>query len=316
MSRKLIFGILFAVMIAILLAGCGPINQRLLDGTAVAGGQAIDTSLIEAQDDAGGGEDGPAQPTMDTNALATQIQAQLDTAQPTATKTSAPTDTIMPTPAIPTNTPAPTLTPTKSEDEVKLTALANTLIALASGTPAGTPAGTSTTDPAGTLSETPSGDATATSDGPTPTPGSAGVPCLAMRFVAHVTYPLYSIVQPNTNFYKTWYVQNVGSCTWNGEFAIVHYDGLQMNGPTPQRLGANVAVPPGDFVNITVSLWTGPQTGDFSSYWMMSNDKGTLFGGGPGRNEPLAVIVRVPGNSPPVFTQPAVTAPPFYTPTP
>ncbi|MFN2146268.1 MAG: NBR1-Ig-like domain-containing protein [Anaerolineales bacterium] len=306
MSRKLIFGILFAVMIAILLAGCGPINQRLLDGTAVAGGQSVGTNLTEPQ----GGEVTPVEPTVDTNALATQIQADLETAQPTATRTSAPTDTVMPTPQIPTDTPAPTLTPTKSEDELKLTALAETLIALASGTP--------TVEPAETQSETPAGDATATAtpDGPTSTPGPTQVPCLAMRFVAHVTYPPYTLVQPNTNFYKTWYVQNVGSCTWNGEYAIVHYDGLQMNGPTPQRLGANVAVPPGDFVNITISLWTGPQTGEFSSYWMMSDDNGNLFGGGPNNNEPLVVIVRVPGDSPPVFTQPAVTAPPFYTPTP
>lgn len=298
MSRKMSFVILFAVLVAALLAGCGPINQRLLDGTAVASGQSLDSPLSEPLD-----LDLVVTMEITVDISATETQAALD-AIPTETEVVTPTDTIMPTPEIPTDTPDATFTPTLSDDQAKLTALAETLLALESGTP--------TTEPTIELDET----ATETPEGPTATPGPTEVPCLAMRFINHVTYPLYATVQPNTLFYKSWYVQNVGSCTWNGEFAIVHYDGLQMNGPTPTYLGANVAVPPGDFVTITIPLWTGPQTGDFSSYWLMSDDNGVLFGGGPEHNQPLVVIVHVPGDSPPEFTQPASTAPPFYTPTP
>ncbi|MBN2046059.1 MAG: hypothetical protein JW757_13635 [Anaerolineales bacterium] len=302
MSRKLLFVILLAVLIAVLTAGCGPINQRLIDGTAVAGGQAIDSPLVGPQDGAGGGDG--ADPTVDTDALATQIQAQLDqAAQPTTTQIMIPTDTVMPTPGIPTDALGPTQTPTLSDDEIKLTALAETLIALETGIP--------TLEPTATPEE-----GTATPEGPTTTPGPTQVPCLAMQFVADVTYPPYSIVQPNTTFFKTWYVRNVGACTWNGDFAIVHYDGFQLGGITPLRLGGNVAVPPGDYVSITIQLWTGPQTGEFTSLWMMSDDKGNLFGGGPARNEPLVVLITIPGQSPPEFTLPASTAPPFYTPTP
>ena len=303
MSRKITFGIFFAVMIVVLLAGCGPIEQRLLDGTAVAAGYEVGSIVGEAQDGTGGGDEVAAEPTIDTDALATQIQGQLDEAQPTATEIVIPTETIVPSPEIPTETMGPTLTATLTEYEAKITALAETLIVLETGTP--------TTEVTATV-EVP----TATPGGPTETPAPTEIPCLAMRFIADVTYPPYSIVQPNSAFYKTWYVQNVGACTWNGDFAIMHYDGLQMGGTTPLRLGAGVAVPPGDYVNITIKLWTGRQSGDFASYWMMTDENGTQFGGGAGFNEPLLVLVRVPGQSPPEFTQPASTAPPFYTPTP
>jgi hypothetical protein len=291
-------------MLTALLAGCGPLEQRLLDGTAVAAGYDLDSAPANGEDGTGGGDD-DSDELDELDLLATQIQQQLDeaAAQATATEIILPTDTVVPTPVVPTNTPAATFTPTLSPNDVVKTSLAKTLAILETGTP--------TTEPTVTVAVP-----TASPGGPTATPGPTQVPCLAMRFIADVTYPPYSIVQPNTTFYKTWYVQNVGSCTWNGNYAIVHYDGFQLGGTTPLRLGSGVSVPPGKYVNITIQLWTGPQSGEFASLWMMTDENGTQFGGGPARNEPLVVRITVPGISPPEFTQPASTAPPFYTPTP
>ncbi len=292
--------ILYAVL---LLAGCGPINQRLLDGTAIASGQQIDSPLsggISPLDGSGGG-DQEAEPTIDQDALRTQVQAQLD-AVATSTPMAVPTDTVMPTPKMPTTAVEADESPTLSEEQIKFTALAETLSALGTGTL------TATVGP----TETP----TATLEGPTQTPAPTEVPCLAFRLIAHVTYPPNTTVLPNTTFFKSWYVQNVGTCTWNNNYSLVFYDGFQLAGTTPLKLGAGTVVPPGKSVTLTIQLWTSPQSGTFTSLWMMADENGTLFGGGDTQNVPLEVRVVVPGQSPPEFTVPASTAPPFYTNTP
>ncbi len=286
--------ILMAFLVSAVLTGCGPFEQRLADGTAVAAGQQVDSPWFGGSEDGTGGNPGVIPSEDELNALATNIQAALDEA--VQTPTLPPTNTIPP-PEIPTTEPA---TPTLSTAELNLTALAQTLAVIESGTPTPTPEPTETV--------------TATPVPGTPTPTE--VPCLAFRFVAHVSYPPGTYVAASTLFYKSWQVQNVGTCTWNGAFALVHYDGFQLGGQTPLPLGADVAVAPGKYVTLTLPLWTPPQAGTYTSRWMMSDDSGTLFGGGAGQTEPLLVQVVVPGPSQPEFTSPASTAPPFYTNTP
>ena len=298
MRRNLFIRLSIGLLVIVLLAGCGPLEQRLQDGTAVAGGQQVGTQisldtdgLLFRTEEVGDGEGGGDE-ISDTDALATQIQGTLN-----ALATNTPTNTIVPTPNIPTATIASLTT-----EEVRLTSLAETLLALETGT--------------ATPSATPTATVTNTPGGPTNTPSPTEVPCLAARFVADVTYPPDSIVQPSTSFFKSWQVQNVGSCTWNGDFALVWYDGFQLNGTTPLRFGSGVAVRPGGYVTLTIQLWTPPQSGTYTSLWMLSDDDGTVFGTGLEQNVPLLVRVIVPGISPPEFTAPASTPPPFYTNTP
>ena len=309
MSRKRLNLILIGAVLLLLLAGCGPLEQRLADGTSVAAGLQIGTPLsadvdgllvrtIVVDDGSGGGPDETVVLT-DLDLLATRIQAELDAV---AQDTPQPSNTVVPSPALPTATEGPQFTATLSEDDIKLTSLAETLAVLGTGT------STPTEGPTATL--------TPTHDGPTFTPAPTEVPCLAMRFVAHVTYPPDSIVQPSFSFFKSWQVQNVGTCTWNGDYSLVWYDGFQLNGTTPLRFGGNVAVPPGDYVTLTIQLWTPPQSGTYTSLWMLSDNNGNVFGGGSEQNVPLLVRVVVPGTSPPEFTQPVSTPPPFYTNTP
>jgi hypothetical protein len=96
--------------------------------------------------------------------------------------------------------------------------------------------------------------------------------------ITHVTYPPNTTVLPNTAFYKSWYVQNVGTCTWTANYCLVFYDGFQLAGITPLKLGAGTSVQPGQSVTLSMQLWTSPQSGTFTSLWMMADENGTLFG--------------------------------------
>lgn len=283
--------------LVLLLAACGPLEKRLALGTQVA-------AETVSPDGAGGGEDSGA---IDADALATSIQASLDALVtdipvPSATQTA-------PVRPSPTATITPQLdqavSPTATQQSAQFTALAQTLSAIETGT--ATP--TNTEAPAAT--ETPEASSTPDASA-SPTP----VPCLAFRFVAHVTYAPGAVVDPSTTFYKSWQVQNTGTCTWNGEYALVYDSGFQLGGASPLPLGSGVSVAPGQYVTLTIQLWSNPQPGTYSGTWLLMDDNGNKFGGGANQDVPLEVRIVVPGEDIPEFTSPASTAPPFYTSTP
>jgi len=188
----------------------------------------------------------------------------------------------------------------------QLTALDQTLTSMAT-----TPGAEGTEAPQGAGEsgggETAAGTPTVTS---TPEPIPTNV-CNSFRFVAHVTYPNGSEVQPETYFYKSWQVQNTGNCTWNSNYALVYYDGFQLGGPSPLVFGGTVSVSPQQYVTLTIPLYTPPQPGTYYSAWLLRDANGNLFGGGENGTEPLVVSVVVPGSSEPVYTDPITTAPPF-----
>jgi hypothetical protein len=287
------FGVI--LVLVLILSGCGPIEQRLQAGTQAAAENGSGGGDFVPQDGSGGGVGDQA--TVDVNALATSIQASLESLAeltPSATKTVVPE--------------RPTMTQEASVDEedatatvpdAQFTALAETLAAIETGTL--TP--TNTTAPTVTMTQAAS---------PEPTE----VPCLGFRFVAHVTYPPGSVVNASTSFYKSWQVQNTGTCTWNGEYALVYDSGFQLGGQSPLPLGSGVAVAPGQYVTLTIRLWSNPQPGTYTGEWLLQDDDGNAFGGGPELDEALIVHIVVPGEMTPEFTSPASTAPPFYTSTP
>ncbi|NIW49417.1 MAG: hypothetical protein GWN30_33020 [Gammaproteobacteria bacterium] len=294
------------ILIAILLVGCGPIEQRLADGTAVAAGQQGGQPFAEqplGDGSGGGGAVSSAQQTAD--AWEKTLQASLDallSLTPEATLTPSPPAqdvTVTDIPIEDEEDSTPTI------DSAKLTALAQTLteVAVLSATPTLTPSPTAT-------------NTVAPTDTAQVTPSPTEVPCLAFRFVAHVTYPPGTEVDPSTSFYKSWQVQNVGTCTWTGNYALVYDSGFQLGGTSPLRLGSGVSIAPNQYVTLTIQLWTPPQSGTYTSTWLLQDPDGNTFGGGANQDEPLLVRVVVPGDSPPEFTNPVSTSPPFYTSTP
>lgn len=316
---KLILVVFSIVMLFSLLAGCGAVEQRLADGTAAAAGRSAGSPFSQG-DDSGGGDDaaedaptttmgaaedgsGGGEPTntLDPIILGTSIQQTVDainslTPEPSATNTL---EAVEPDDATPTVSGA------------QFTALAQTLTAVANATE--TLEATET--PEGEATDTPEG-AGETQETAEQTPESTAVPCNAFRFVAHVSYPPYSSVNASTSFYKSWQIQNVGSCTWSGDYALVYHSGYQLGGTSPLVLGSGVVVYPGQYVTVTIQLFTPPQPGTYDSQWWMQDASGNTFGGGANFTQPLSAIVVVPGEPDPVFTSPASTAPPFYTVTP
>ncbi|MEN8240340.1 MAG: NBR1-Ig-like domain-containing protein [Chloroflexota bacterium] len=296
--------LLLAAVILLLATGCGPLQQRLADGTAAALGYEVDTMFAQATLDAvgdGADDSKSLSPEEMATALAETLAAytsQTPQSSPTFTWTPLPTESPTAT-ASPTPTQDPNVTPTVPG--YQFTALAQTLTAMVTtpGAEDATPAGEQGTGGGDQAEET-----------PTPIPVEPNA-CNSFRFVAHVTYPLGSIVEPETYFYKSWQVQNTGNCTWNSNYALVHYDGYQMGGASPQVFGGTVAVSTQQYVTLTIHFYTPPQPGTYNSYWFLRDSSGNLFGGGENGDEPLLLQVVVPGQSAPIYTDPISTAPPF-----
>ena len=94
-------------------------------------------------------------------------------------------------------------------------------------------------------------------------------------FVADVTIPDDTAIQPNTGFIKTWRVRNTGTLAWTDKFT------LNMVGGTlkPSQTKINVpAIAPGSEVNLSVSFKAPNQPGKYTSDWKMKDEKGGLFG--------------------------------------
>ncbi len=105
---------------------------------------------------------------------------------------------------------------------------------------------------------------------------TSGTLCDNAAYVADVTYPDGTYVAPDTDFTKTWKIQNTGTCTWTETYRIKFVSGAQMDGETTE-IGQEVK--PGETVKVSVDLTSPSTAGPYTGYWQMANDSGTLFGG-------------------------------------
>lgn len=150
---------------------------------------------------------------------------------------------------------------------------------------------TSTATPTSANTESPA--ATETQKTKKPKATATPLPCNAMRFVADVTVPDGTVMEPGQMFYKRWRVQNVGSCTWRPDYKIQYYGGLQMGAPYTNNLGGYVD--PGMYINLWLKMYAPPQGGSFRSEWIMLDSSGTSFGIGEFYDEPFYVEIIVIG---------------------
>ncbi len=142
-----------------------------------------------------------------------------------------------------------------------------------------------------TLAETLEPTQTPTPDGwePSPTPGE----CLDARFVADISIPDGSVVTPGGIFYKTWRIQNVGTCIWRPDFKIVYDGGFQLNAQTPLSIGINVY--PDQYVNLTLYLVAPIQNGFYRGDFKLMDLDGNIFGLGEDSETPFYVEISVVG---------------------
>jgi hypothetical protein len=76
-------------------------------------------------------------------------------------------------------------------------------------------------------------------------------------------------------FLKTWKIQNLGSCLWQGNYGIIYSYGERMKGQ-PQPLTGSVA--PGEETEVSVQFTAPKEAGEYLSAWQMVNSNGITFG--------------------------------------
>ena len=107
------------------------------------------------------------------------------------------------------------------------------------------------------------------------TPAPPQIPCDSMTYVADLTVPDGTYMNPGQNFTKTWRIKNTGSCTWNSSYKFVFVQGNSMGGQ-PQSIQGTVA--PNQNYDMSVSMQAPTTPGTYAGWWQMMNAQGTPFG--------------------------------------
>ncbi len=110
---------------------------------------------------------------------------------------------------------------------------------------------------------------------PTLPPPTATQACDLAQFIADVTIPDDTMLDPGETFTKTWRLKNVGTCSWTPSYAVVFSSGVQMSGPSAQALSGNVN--PGQTVDLSVNLTAPSEPGTYTGYWKLRNASGVTF---------------------------------------
>ena len=156
-----------------------------------------------------------------------------------------------------------------------------------------TPAPTETPENTATPRPTPTTEPTVTPL-PTSTPPNTPTPpapCDAVDFVADVTIPDNTVMQPGVGFVKTWKMKNVGACTWTKGYSVVYVTGHSMGTTLKFPLLSSVA--PGQTADISIELIAPTQTGNWIGWWKLQNPNGTQFGTGDAHDKAFWVRIIV-----------------------
>lgn len=122
-------------------------------------------------------------------------------------------------------------------------------------------------------------------------PAEAAGLCNAASFVADVTIPDGTYINPGSPFTKTWRLKNIGTCSWSNKYSLVFVSGQRMDGLSPIFLTRFVG--PNQTVDVSVDLTAPTSGGTFRGYWELQNASGTKFGVGAAGGNPFWVEIRV-----------------------
>lgn len=110
-------------------------------------------------------------------------------------------------------------------------------------------------------------------------------------FVADVSIPDNTQLEPKTEFTKTWRIKNTGSTTWNANYKLVYLDGVSITQIETvlkvTEVKLTTEVKPGSEVEISVPMVSPSKNGTYKIWWKMLNPQGYFFG------EPLYVQIIV-----------------------
>jgi hypothetical protein len=109
--------------------------------------------------------------------------------------------------------------------------------------------------------------------------------------VKHLSFSDNSSINSNSHFNKVWRIQNTGTCTWTRAYAFVFSSGDQLSAPAETPLAH--AVPPGETIDIQVSMKTPEVENAYTGNWMLRDPNGVLFGTGETADQPIAINILV-----------------------
>jgi hypothetical protein len=98
------------------------------------------------------------------------------------------------------------------------------------------------------------------------------------------------LLKPGEYFWKTWTLQNTGTCTWTSAYKLIYWSGDLLGGLTSYPLPVEVA--PNEQKDITIYLQAPATDGTFTGYWRLQTPWESNFGVGPS-DEPFYVAVAV-----------------------
>lgn len=107
-------------------------------------------------------------------------------------------------------------------------------------------------------------------------PTGEGGCSLKAAYVADVTIPDDTVIQPDAEFVKTWRLRNSGTCTWEEGTELVFVSENPMGSPP------SVSVPsttPNGVIDVSVDMVAPATPGTYRSNWQMQTPDGTRFGG-------------------------------------
>jgi hypothetical protein len=153
-------------------------------------------------------------------------------------------------------------------------AVAVTALGGVAGCDAETPTPKPTDTPTPTSTPQPTNTATPTrTPAPTTTPTATSTPNPpAAVFVADLTIPDGTVLQPAQAFTKTWRVSNIGPVNWGEGTALVFSGGLQMGGVSPVAVGD---LAPGEEIDISVDMVASSEPGSHEGSWVLIAGDGT-----------------------------------------
>ncbi len=109
----------------------------------------------------------------------------------------------------------------------------------------------------------------------TPNPGALGAGCNNLAFVRDVTIPDGAKLKPKEDFFKTWKVENTGTCKWLPQYSLVLVGGSDL-GAGVTKLQKTVEV--GSWTELSVNVTAPGGDGSYTSYWRLADANGVLFG--------------------------------------
>lgn len=95
------------------------------------------------------------------------------------------------------------------------------------------------------------------------------------RFVADVTIPDDTIIQPGATFVKTWRVQNNGNTVWGAGYTLAFVNGTAMTSNTVAPLPTTA---PWAQIDLSVTLQAPTVPGTYFGDWRLRDANGTPFG--------------------------------------